>query len=68
MRNARNSPQPADKLACGRVEPAIQRGADELIAILVASARTARARVDAESIPRSRSHSLFRIRPFPPLH
>jgi four helix bundle protein len=33
-----------DKLALLRAEPTIQREADELIAILVASARTARAR------------------------
>ena len=32
-----------DKLALLRAEPAVQREADELIAILVASARTARA-------------------------
>ena len=33
-----------DKLALLRAEPTVQREADELIAILVASARTARAR------------------------
>ena len=33
-----------DKLALLRVEPAVRREADELMAILVASARTARAR------------------------
>jgi hypothetical protein len=54
-----------DKLALLRDEPTVHLKADELIAIVVASAGTAR-RVNDHTIPYSRSRSLFRIRPFPP--